>query len=66
MLCDDIGILASKDILALEKATIDLINKKENIILREKSTDSYEATVEHAHKKGLGNINYNLINVHGG
>jgi len=61
IICKDIGILASKDIIAVEKATIDLINKNEDIILKEKSIDSYKTTLEYAHRKGLGNLDYNLI-----
>ena len=57
----DIGILASNDIVALDKATIDLINKDEDIIFKEKSTASYKTTLEYASKKGLGNLVYNLV-----
>jgi len=59
----DIGILASGDILALDKATVDLINKDEDIILKEKSQDSYKTMLEYAHEKGLGNLVYNLIEI---
>ena len=59
----DIGILASKDILALDKATVDLINKNEDVILKEKSQDTHKIMLEYAHKKGLGNLEYNLIEV---
>ena len=52
IVCKDIGILASKDIIALEKATMDLVNK-----------NSHNITLEYAHKKGLGNLEYNLINL---
>jgi uncharacterized Fe-S center protein len=57
----DIGILASDDIVALDKATIDFINKDEDIIFKEKSTASYKTTLEYAAKKGLGNLDYNLV-----
>ena len=63
IVCKDIGILASKDIIALEKATIDLLNKNEDLILKEKSQTSYKTTLEYAHEKGLGNLDYNLIPV---
>ena len=63
IVCKDIGILASQDIISLEKATIDLINKDDDIILKEKSTDSYKTMLEEAHKKGLGNIEYSLIEI---
>lgn len=56
----DIGILASKDMLALEKATLDLINKDEDIMLKEKPLFPHKIMLEYAHKKGLGNLDYNL------
>jgi len=59
----DIGILASKDIVSLDKATVDLINKDEDIIIKEKSQDAYKTLLEYAYKKGLGNLDYNLINL---
>ena len=61
IICKDIGILASNDIVSLDKATADLINKDEDIILKEKSKDIYKTMLEYAHEKGLGNIEYNLI-----
>ncbi|MBU1006951.1 MAG: DUF362 domain-containing protein [Candidatus Omnitrophica bacterium] len=59
----DIGILASKDILALEKATIDLINKEKDIFFEATSEGSYKKTLEHAATKGMGSLNYNLIEI---
>ncbi len=61
VVCGDIGILASNDILSLDKATADLINKDEDVILREKSRTPYRTMFEYAHKKGLGNLDYNLL-----
>ena len=61
IVCQDIGILASKDIVALDKATLDLINKDEDIIYKEKSQTTHKTMLEYAHKKGLGNLSYNLI-----
>ncbi|MFC1623953.1 DUF362 domain-containing protein [Candidatus Omnitrophota bacterium] len=63
MICKDIGILASKDIVSLDKATVDLINKDEDLILKEKLKDPYKVMLEHAHKIGLGNLEYNLVNI---
>lgn len=57
---EDIGILASTDILALDKATVDLINKDEDIISNEQ-TDSYKTLLEYGSEKKLGNLEYNLI-----
>jgi len=61
IICSDIGILASNDIVALDKATLDLINKNEDLILKEQSQDSYKTALEYAHEKGLGSLVYNLI-----
>jgi len=60
LVCKDIGILASKDIVSLDKATLDLINKDEDIILKEKSQDAHKAILKYAHEKGLGNLDYAL------
>jgi len=61
IICKDIGILASKDILALDKATVDLINKDADVLAREGIQDSYKTLFEYASKRGLGNLDYNLI-----
>jgi len=61
IICKDIGILASYDIVALDKATSDLINKDDDLIFKEKSTSSYKTTLEYVSKKGLGNLDYRLI-----
>lgn len=74
----DIGILASEDIVALEKATLDLINNApivpgsigemaglkpgDNKFLIIHGRDPY-IQIEAGYKKGLGNINYELIEV---
>jgi len=74
----DIGILASKDIAALEKATIDLINSSpvvpgsigelaglkpgDNKFFVIHGRDPY-IQVYAAHRKGLGNIEYELLEV---
>lgn len=61
MACDDIGVLASKDIVSLEQATTDLMNRDGDVILKEKKQDTYKTMIEYAGKKGLGNTGYNLI-----
>ncbi|MEM0048043.1 MAG: DUF362 domain-containing protein [Ignisphaera sp.] len=74
----DIGILASEDIVALEKATLDLINNApvvpgsigekaglkpgDNKFLVIHGKDPY-IQVEAAYKKGLGNIEYEIVEV---
>ncbi|MEM1645511.1 MAG: DUF362 domain-containing protein [Ignisphaera sp.] len=74
----DVGILASKDVVALEKATIDLINSSpvvpgsigelaglkpgDNKFLVIHGRDPY-IQVYAAHRKGLGTIEYELVEV---
>ena len=59
----DIGILASKDILSLDKATIDIINKDGDLISKEKPQTSYNALLEYASEKKLGNLEYKLVEI---
>ena len=61
----DIGIVVSRDPVAVEKATIDLINEHTgkdyfNHIWPE---IDYTVQLNHAHEIGLGNIEYDLVNV---
>ena len=63
LVCRDIGILASNDIVSIDAATIDLINKDGDIILKEKSQHAYKKILEYAHERGLGNPQYNLITI---
>lgn len=62
----DIGILASHDILSIEKATVDLIIKHQKIHTTSyfnSNKDIYETMLKYASQKGLGNYEYNLINI---
>jgi hypothetical protein len=63
MICNDIGILASRDILALDKATMDLINNDKDILREQGLSDSYNTLFEYARERGVGNLDYNLINI---
>ncbi|ACL70815.1 DUF362 domain-containing protein [Halothermothrix orenii] len=76
---DDIGILASKDPLALEQASFDLVNKQDgrhNTALKKNhkpgenkfkgvhpSTDGGVRTLEYAAELGLGSRDYELIEI---
>ncbi len=51
-LCPDIGVLASRDIVALDMAAIELIKKFEG---------DPSVQVREAHRLGLGELNYELI-----
>lgn len=61
IICSDIGILASNDILALDRATVDLINKNEDVLKKEGLKDSYKTMFEYADSIKLGSSDYNLI-----
>jgi len=55
-----IGILASGDPLALDKATIDLMNDKYRFL---KDHNAYQNMFTYAAKIGLGSLDYRLIKV---
>jgi hypothetical protein len=62
---DDIGILASTDIVAIEAASHDLIDREhdcEDTFLRVNSV-SGKRQISYAHELGLGNKNYTLIDI---
>ena len=61
MICEDIGIIASKDIVSVDKATSDLINKDEDLFLKQDLSGVYSKMLEYARDKGIGNLEYNLI-----
>ncbi|MEI7961610.1 MAG: DUF362 domain-containing protein, partial [archaeon] len=54
----DIGVLASTDPVALDKVCLDLLRKKEG-----KKLFNGDKTLEYAEKIGLGNTNYELIEI---
>jgi len=70
----DIGILMSKDIVAIEQASIDLLKKEMPLpssqaeklkgdILKEIHNKPYELQIEEAERIGLGSKNYKLITI---
>jgi hypothetical protein len=63
MLSENLGILASYDIVSLDKATADLAYKIKKSDFLSDTKDVYEAMFEYAARKGLGNLEYNLINI---
>lgn len=64
-LVDDIGILASDDPIAIDQASVDLINKKTNCDFFKKIYPEIDWTVqlEYAEKLGIGCRKYNLIEI---
>ena len=62
--CPDIGILASRDPVALDQATIDLLNQAAGRdLVQETGKRGYDAMFTHAEKIGLGSRTYTLITV---
>lgn len=62
IICDDIGILVSGDIVAIEKASVDMVNEKADKNLFEEANyiDPMEQ-IDAANKFGLGNKEYEII-----
>ncbi|MCX5692713.1 MAG: DUF362 domain-containing protein [Candidatus Omnitrophica bacterium] len=60
---ENIGILASKDPIAIDKAIVDLINKDKDVFKKTGLLDTHKTMFEYGCKKGLGNIDYNLIKI---
>jgi hypothetical protein len=63
--CGNIGILASTDIVAIEAAAHDLVDKatdSDDAFLKVNSV-SGKHQIEYAEKLGMGNKKYNLINI---
>ena len=60
---EDLGVLFSYDPVALDKASVDLLIKREGRdIIKEAHPDvEYMHQFEYAQRIGLGNANYNLI-----
>ena len=63
----DIGILASIDPVAIDKACVDLVKKSNDLgkehFLERISTRNGEHTIESAYKIGVGSIDYELIEI---
>ena len=61
LISQNIGILASKDAVSVDKATVDLLNKHEDVFQKQNLNAIYKKLLEDAHNKGIGNLDYNLI-----
>lgn len=61
MVSDNIGLLASSDILALEQATVDLISRFKKTDFFAKDREIFTGMIDYAASKGLGSTSYNLI-----
>jgi uncharacterized protein len=60
---ENIGFLASKDPIAIDKAMADLINKNKDVLKETGLLDTHKTIIEYGCKKGLGNAEYNLIKI---
>jgi uncharacterized Fe-S center protein len=60
-ICKDLGILASSDIVAVEKASLDLLTKDEDIFLKAQNNNLSFEQLNYAHKLSLGSLDYELI-----
>ena len=60
---ENIGILASKDPIAIDKAMVDLVNKNKDVFKETGLLDTHKTMAEYGCKKGLGNLDYNLIKI---
>ncbi|MCX5716271.1 MAG: DUF362 domain-containing protein, partial [Candidatus Omnitrophica bacterium] len=59
----DLGILASTDMVSVDKATVDLVNKEKDVFLEAQDKREYHGMLEHAAKAGFGNLEYNLKSI---
>ncbi len=63
MVSTNLGILASSDILSLDKATMDLVNNVKKSDYFSNKSDIYKSMFEYAREIGMGSLEYNLINL---
>ena len=60
----DIGILGSLDPVAIDKASVDLVNERSRRdLLREVHNADWAVQLEHAQQIGLGRMDYELIEI---
>ena len=57
----DVGLFASEDILAVDKACFDFITKKEDVFSQQQKTQAHLHQFAYAQKIGLGSLDYELI-----
>ncbi len=63
MAAANLGILASNDILSLDKATMDLVNNGKKSDYFSSKNDIYKNMFKYSKDLGMGNLEYNLINL---
>ncbi len=60
---EDIGILVSENPVAIDKASLDLVNEKSNNKFKEINSTNNENKINYAEKQSLGSKNYNLVKI---
>jgi hypothetical protein len=61
---EDIGILGSLDPVAIDKASVDLVNERSHRdLLREVQNVDWSVQLKHAQQIGLGNMDYELVEI---
>lgn len=60
VICKDLGILASSDIIAVEKASLDLLTKNEDVFLKAQNNNLSLVQLNYADKLSLGSLDYEL------
>lgn len=61
IIAHDLGIVASSDIVAVEKATVDLLTQKEDVFLKAQKHSLYRKQIEYAEALSLGSLSYELV-----
>lgn len=64
-LCEDIGVVASTDPVAIDQATVDLVEQHagRDVFAERWPESHYEAQLEHGQAVGLGERDYELIEI---
>ncbi|MBI5408265.1 MAG: DUF362 domain-containing protein [Nitrospirae bacterium] len=62
-IAEDAGLFASRDILAVDKASFDMLTKTGDIFSRGGGIKMHQHQFEYAEKLGLGSLDYKLIEV---
>lgn len=60
---DDVGVMGSKDPVALDKASLDIANEKSDGKFDEINSIDKTVQTEHAYKLGLGNKDYEIVSL---
>ncbi|MFC1645581.1 DUF362 domain-containing protein [Candidatus Omnitrophota bacterium] len=61
VICKDLGILASSDILAVEKASLDLLVKDEDVFCKAQKSNLSLGQLSYAQTLSLGSLDYELL-----